>query len=309
MAKTQLFGQWAQGSLVITDEGFSTGARFFVHNATGTDGAGFGSAPGSPFKTLDYAVGKCTADAGDIIYVMPGHSEVLAAANGVDVDVAGVRVVGLGIGDNRPHFHFTATDSTFAIGAAGVTVENLRFLAGISAVVVGVDVEAAGTGFTIKNCEFYYGGTTTWDFVLALQLMVGADRATIIGNRFLGEPAVAGCASAIKLTGAVHNVRIQGNEFVGDYDPAAINGITTISQHLMVLDNLVYTTNAAEPYLEVFSGTTGIIAGTRGCAAGATIAANAVADAMVHVENYVGNTTGTIPIIKGAGGSPALDAD
>ena len=46
-----------------------------------------------------------------------------------------------------------------------------------------------------------------------------------------------------------------------------------------------------------------------GQAGGATVAANAVADAMSHCENYVTNTTGTIAIVKGAGGSPALDAD
>jgi hypothetical protein len=306
-AKTQLFGQWVQGSLVVSDQGMSTGSRFFVDSVTGVDSAGAGSSPVTPFATLDYAIGKCTHDKGDVIYVMPGHSENLAAAGAVTMDVRGVRVIGLGVGDNRPHFHFTATDSTFLVTAAGCTIENLRFLAGISAVVVGLNVTASGT--IIRNCEWFWGGTTTWDFALALQFNAVSDRCIVEGCRFLGEPAVAGCASAIKLLTAAHNMVIRGCEFMGDYDPAAVQ-VVVLSQGLMFLDNLVHITNAAEPYLDAVTGTTGIIKGTVGLAAGnATIAANAIADAMVHVENYVANTTGTIPIIKGAGGSPALDAD
>jgi len=96
---------------------------------------------------------------------------------------------------------------------------------------------------------------------------------------------------------------------MGDYSLACMSGITTLSQGLMFLDNYVHNTDAGEPYLEVVTGTTGIIARTVGQAGGATIAANAVADGMSHCENFVTNTTGTIAIVKGAGGSPALDAD
>lgn len=306
MAKTELFGQWLQGSLVVSDESLSTGSRFWVKNTLGSDAAGYGSSPLKPFATLDYAIGKCTADAGDIVYVMPGHSEIIAGAGGVTMDVAGVRVIGLGCGDNRPHFHFTGTASTFLITGDGCVVENLRFLAGVSAVVVGLNVTASGT--VIRNCEWFYGGTTTWDFVLALQFNAVSDRCVVEGCRFLGEPATVGCASAIKLLTAAHNMIIRNCEFFGDYDPAAI-AVTVLSQGLMILNNLVHITNAGEPYLEAVTGTTGVIFNTIGLAAGATIAANAVADAMVHAQNFVANTTGTIPIIKGAGGSPALDAD
>ena len=184
----------------------------------------------------------------------------------------------------------------------------MRFVADITAVVAGVQVEGK-TDVTFRNCEWYWGGTTTWDFVISLELEAGSHRALIEGCRFLAEPAVAGAAVAVKLTGASHNVVIRDCEFMGDYSTACINGITTLSQGLMVLDNLVHNTDAGEPYLEVLTGTTGVIANTRGLASGATVAANAVADAMAHCENFVVNTAGTIAIVKGAGGSPALDAD
>lgn len=307
-AKTELFGKWYQGSVVITDQAMSTGARFFVHSGTGVDGAGYGSNPDKPFATLDYAVGQCTANKGDIIYVMPGHAETFTATNGFDADVAGISIFGLGWGAQRPTFTFNHANAQVNIGAASVRIANLRFVTTITGVVAGVQVEGV-TDFECRDCEWYWGGTTGQDFVLSLELEAGSHRAIIERCRFLAEPAVAGAASAIKLTGASDNVIVSDNEFMGDYSVACVNGITAISQGLMFLDNLVHNTDAGEPYLEVFTGTTGIIANTRGLASAATIAANAVADAMVHVENYVANTTGTIPIIKGAGGSPALDAD
>ena len=49
-----------------------------------------------PFATIDYAVGRCTANAGDIIVAMPGHTETVTAAAGLDLDVAGICILGLG---------------------------------------------------------------------------------------------------------------------------------------------------------------------------------------------------------------------
>jgi hypothetical protein len=307
-AKTQLFGRWMQGSIVVEDQGRSTGQRFFLHSGTGTDGAGYGASPERPYASLDYAVGQCTANKGDIIYALPGHAETFTATDGFDADVAGIAIIGLGWGASRPTFTFGHANAQVNIGAASVRVENVRFVAGITAVAAGVQVEGV-TDAVFRDCEWYWGGTTGRDFVIGLELEAGSHRAIIENCRFLAEPAVAGAASAIKLTGASHNVRVVGCEFMGDYSVACLNGVTTLSQGLMFLDNLVHNTDAGEPYLEVLTGTTGVIANTRGLASAATIAANAVADAMVHAENYVANTTGTIAIIKGAGGSPALDAD
>jgi hypothetical protein len=310
MARTALFARTQPGGLATVDDlGEHPGEILFVHSGTGVNQAGGGRSLDAPLATVDYAIGLCTANKGDVIYVLPGHAESFSAADGFDVDVAGVKVIGLGWGSQRPTFTFADTDATVAIGAASVWLQNLRFVAGLSAVVVGVNVEAAGVACTIKDCEWYWGGTTGWDFLQSLNINVGAHRATVEGCKFLAEPAVAGASTAIQLVGAVHNVTVERCQFMGDYSLACMSAITTLSQHLIFKDNLVHNTDAGEPYLEVITGTTGIITGTRGQAGGATVAANAVADAMSHCENFVTNTTGTIAIVKGAGGSPALDAD
>jgi hypothetical protein len=307
--RTPLFARNQPGGLfTIEDVVDHPGAIFFVHSGTGTNGDGYGRNPDAPLATLDYAIGLCTANKGDVIYVLPGHSETIAATDGFDADVAGIKIVGLGWGSMRPTFNFTQTASQVNIGANNVVIENLRFVAGVSAVVAAVQVEGK-TDVVFRNCEWYWGDTTGFDLIISLELEAGSHRAVIEDCRFLAEPAVAGAAVAVKLTGASHNVVIENSEFMGDYSTACVNSITTLSQGLMFLDNLVHNTDAGEPYLEVLTGTTGIISGTRGLASGATIAANAVADAMAHCENFVVNTAGTIAIVKGAGGSPALDAD
>jgi hypothetical protein len=309
--RTALFSRKQPGGVyTISDLVAHPGDIWFVDSgASGSgDTVGHGRDPDSPFLTLDYAIGQCTANQGDVIYVLPGHAETFIATNGFDADVAGIAIIGLGWGADRPTFTFNHAAAQVNVGAASVRIENLRFVTSITAVVAAVQVEGVADS-VFKNCEWYWGGTTGDDFIISLELEAGAHRTLVEGCRFLAEPAVAGAAVAIKLTGASDNVVIRDCEFMGDYSTACVNGITNLSQGLMFLDNLVHNTDAGEPYLEVLTGTTGVIANTRGLASGATVAANAVADAMAHCENFVVNTAGTIAIIKGAGGSPALDAD
>ena len=308
--RTALFSRNQPGGVfTIADLVAHPGSIFFVHSGTGTDGAGYGDNPDSPLASVDYAIGLCTASKGDVIYVMPGHAESFSAADGFDVDKIGIRIIGLGQGALRPTFTFADTDATVAIGAASVHLENMRFVAGLSAVVVGIDIEAAATDCTIKDCEFYWGGTTTWDFVRTVIVRAAAHRATFENCRFLNEPAVAGNSSSIEIVGATHNCRVIGCEFMGDSSLACISQITPACEGLMVINCLVHNTDAGEPYLEVTTGTTGVYANCRGQAGGATVAANAVADSMSSCNNFVTNTKGTIAINYGAAGVPALDAD
>ena len=308
--RTPLFNRVQPGGVfTISDVINHPGDIWWVDSGSGTDAAGYGQNPDAPVATVDYAVGLATASQGDVIYVMPGHAETYTATNGFDVDKAGIKVIGLGWGANRPTFTFTDTDAQVNIGAASVTLENLRFVAGISAVVAAVQVEAQ-TDFTMRNCEFDYSGTTGHDFVIMLELETPSPRATIEGCRFFTQPATVGAASAIQLTGGASNhVHIKNNVFMGDWSTTCVNVPTALCEGLMFLDNIVYNSNADETYLEAFSGTTGVIADTRGLALAGTIAAAAVADAMVHAENYVANTAGTTAIYHGAGGAPALDVD
>jgi len=110
MSRTGLYVRKQPGGVFdITDIQNHPGNVFFVHSGTGTDGAGYGQNPDAPTATLDYAIGLCTASKGDVIYVLPGHAESFAATEGFDADMAGIKIIGLGWGNNRPTFK----DETF----------------------------------------------------------------------------------------------------------------------------------------------------------------------------------------------------
>ena len=73
----------------------TTGNVFFVDSGASlaVDSTAHGDSPERPFATLDYAVGRCTANNNDVVYVMAGHSETLTADSAVDLDVAGEQPV------------------------------------------------------------------------------------------------------------------------------------------------------------------------------------------------------------------------
>lgn len=121
------------------------GNSYFVDSghASAADSAGGGDVD-APFATLDYAVGKMTADNGDVVFVMSGHVEDVSSAGLLDLDVKGITVVFLGQGQSRGQIKFTTIASAdMDVDAADVTLINPRFVAAIDALTGPIDVNAA----------------------------------------------------------------------------------------------------------------------------------------------------------------------
>lgn len=163
-AKTELFGHWLNGDMVIADQGESTGRRVFVCSVTGSDAGGYGGSPDRPVATLDYAMSLCTANKHDIIYVMPGHSEALTTQ--VSADIAGVRIVGLGSGLDRPEFTLGANGMDgIDVSADGVTIENLYFNeATVSASAANINIDAANC--TVRRVHMDMGANDRDGFTI-----------------------------------------------------------------------------------------------------------------------------------------------
>lgn len=106
------------------------------------------------FSTLAAAKDECTDDAGDTIYVLPGHTETLTGAAALTLDASDVTIQGLGNGDNRPTFLLDASAAVdIAVSADDVKVSNLIFKAGHADIVNVFDLGAA-KNFTVENCKF-----------------------------------------------------------------------------------------------------------------------------------------------------------
>lgn len=236
------------------------GKVFWVNNSTVVgDGAvaGSNSNPGTyqrPFASIDYAVGKCTANRGDIIVVMPGHVETVTAAGGLDLDVAGVAIIGLGTGTKRAQINFTtATTADMDVDAANITLINLLFTGGIDALAGPIDINASDC--SLINCEYRDVTGQATDVIIA---DANADRL-LIENYFHNGAAAAGANSAIALIG-MDNPVIRNFKLVGNFAVSAIDCRTTAVVDLDISDGYIWTKNAADLCIkDTITGSTGKI--------------------------------------------------
>lgn len=216
-----------------------SGSVFWVDSVTGSNGNS-GKIPSKPFATLDYAVGKCTANKGDIILAMPGHVETVTAAAGLDLDVAGIALVGLGAGSLRPTINYTtAVGADMDVDADNITMVNFLFTGGIDALTGPIDVNAAD--FSLINCEYRDVTGQATDVIVA---DAAADRL-YIENYFHNGAAAAGANSAIALVGmdnpVIHNFRI-----IGNFAVSAIDCRTTAVVDLNIYNGYMWNKNAAD---------------------------------------------------------------
>jgi len=222
------------------------GKVFWVgNNATLLDGEK-GASDGNdgsfkkPFSTLDYAIGQCAANRGDIIYVRPNHTITMTAADDVDVDIAGVSIIGLGNGTNRPRCDYTGASGEFVVGASNVLIENFNFHANVTTVVKAIDIEDGVDYTTIRNCVFDAETTGTDEFTNSVILADNNIGTTIENCTFdMGLAAAARAVYMDNATGADEQTVIRNNVVMGDYSVACIGGDTTASNDILIDNNIL----------------------------------------------------------------------
>lgn len=247
-----------------------------------------------PFATIDYAVGKCTANRGDIIMVMPGHSEAITSATSLVFDVAGVAVIGLGTGSLRPDLNFSNTAGSVEVDAADVTLYNLTFTADVSAVIVGVNVDADGC--TIDNCEFNFNATGD-DFITGIDVdAVG--NFTFTNNTVYAEDNVAGAAEFIRLDTATQYT-IANNHIQGEFSDGCIVAEGSAGAQALIANNYLYNCDTAGgEVIDLNVADTGLIVNNR-CGTLFTTAPETAFDpgSCLCLENYVANAINESGII------------
>lgn len=285
-AKTELFVRNQPGGMfIVNNEAFTTGDIFFVHSGTGTDGVGYGRNPDAPCATIDYAIGLCTADKGDRIYVMPGHAETISAAGAIDCDVAGISIIGLGNGTNRPTITAgTANTVDIDIDAANVTIENIRFISNFLDIAALIDVNA--DDFTLRKCEFTEAGANLNSKIIVQDAAAGgSDRITIENCKCIATDSTNTHFVNFAGTGDGHIVR--NNILIGDWGTMCIGGAGVIT-NCVITDNVI--SNAAtdnDSCINLAATATGIV--MRNLACGGAAQANGItATACALAQNYYG---------------------
>jgi hypothetical protein len=125
--------------------------------------------------------------------------------------VAGVTILGMGQGDERPTFSWTATGSAWSVTVANVTFANLVLdMAATASTTVTKAFTTSGAKTQIRDCFIKMGVSSTQLVTTGIEFTTGADRG-VIDNCEIFSAATAANVGVIKLTNAVDLMRITNN--------------------------------------------------------------------------------------------------
>ena len=205
--------------------GLPCGLTLYVSSNGGLDrngsvsgGFGDGTNINAPLATLAAAMSALNnrTNRGDVIYVLPGHTESISTADYFSNTGTASRcaVIGLGAGDGRPTFTWTTATSTWLMDTAGVEIANCNlYLAGASA--TGALTVAAAITVSAADCRFVGNYIHTgWDsdsiVALGISATDAADGLVMIGNEVIGVSTAVPTTAPIQIAGA-DRAKILGN--------------------------------------------------------------------------------------------------
>lgn len=275
------------GVHAYVNEAVFPGAILFVHSGTGTNGEGYGFTKDAPYASIDYAIGQCTADKGDVIFVLPGHQETITGTD-ITVDVAGVSVIGLGRGSLMPRINHNHANAEISIAADNVRWEGIRHSADVTAVAIGIEIEDGVDHTIVRNCLFDAVAAGTDEFNAAIHMVNDNTRTLIEGN--IIDMGIAGAVAGIHMDADTAFTIIQDNIIRGDFSSANILGDTTLSTNILIRRNLLENGIGGDlndkPGIQLLTGSTGTISDNNIVCNLATKAAAVVADTCLLFNNY-----------------------
>lgn len=237
------------------------GKVFWVRSTTGQDAPNGANSPTNPFASIDYAIGRCTSGAGDTIYVLPGHVETISAAGGITFDVAGVKVIGIGIGSERPTINLGTVDTaTISVTAANCRLSNC--------IIDGTGVDGIDAIITIAGANFMLDGNLIVVGDSGGQADVGvltgatttANGFQVLNNVFDGG-GTTGPVAGVRIAGTPDKWKINFNRFIGTYSAAPINNLTSnVATNGEILWNNLENIHATGLGIDLDSACTGVAA-------------------------------------------------
>lgn len=237
----------------------TTGKVFFVNSVVGKAN-NVGDDSLRPLATWQQAINKCRANKGDYVVIMPGHAESVTTAAGINLNVAGVRHIMMGVGASRPIF--TLSGSTAA--SIDVTAANNHISGGMVVDATGIDAIIAAMNIQAADCSIFdlrmILATASAQAVLGILTNASADRFHLARSRFEGT-IDAGTSAAVRIVGG-DGIVIGGrhdlaNWFYGAYTGTvgALQGLTTDCTNILVTHNFISNITAGSTKAMVFTAT------------------------------------------------------
>lgn len=242
MAKSPLYYKRVPGGIdTVIDVTKIAGDIFYVDsgNSNGADAAGYGTDPNAPFLSNHYASSQCTANNGDHVFSLPGHTETISSAGAATFSKDGVTFIPLGEGNDRATITFdTATTASIVFSGAsvkfGLPEQKFICVAGIDALVNPLHTQAAGQSINVE----WRDGSATVEAERAILTTAAADNLTV-NLDYKGFTAGNATVNAVRLVG-VDNAEINVN-FYGVASTSVVEFHTTACTNIKV--NLPYVHN------------------------------------------------------------------
>ena len=179
----------------------------------------------SLYTTLGAALGACRANRGDTIIALPGHVENVVTT---PTFKAGVSIIGIGNGDERPTFTWTATASQWSIAVANVSIQNcIMNLAGTAATATTKAIVITGARSVFKDNRFILGASSTQQATIGIEYGTGGDRGHFEGNNLISTTDAA-VVSCIKIVAALDRLNFTNNIMTVGMS-ATTNGLITMT--------------------------------------------------------------------------------
>jgi hypothetical protein len=274
---------------VIAGNVYWVGATAGLNWVAGVDSPECGTKE-TPFASIDYAVGQCTGNNGDVIYVLPGHTDTITATTTMTLDVAGISVIGLGNGTLRPTITLgTSTAATITISAANVLLSNIIFQTAIDELAAAITV--TGANCTLDTVD-YVEYSASYQTIIGVKVSA-ATYFTMKNCHHSQVTAPNGNGGWVNLAGACNDCVIQNNMFfintTNNGNSGTIVGTSAASLRVFICNNLmVNPAGTSVMSISLYSGSTGLVAWNGAGNPNAT--GSNTGDAVYFIESYVEGT-------------------
>jgi len=207
------------------------------------------SIAGRTYTSINAALLDTVGGRSDVIYVLPGYTETVGAADawsnlGTKTDVS---IIGMGRGRNRPTITWSVAGSTVLMDAANFTISNmiLQLEPTTGTVTVTAPITVTAAGCSITNCRINTGTDANNKVSIGVTVTTGGDDFTFDGN-FVKGAAAATCVTFLRLT-AVDNPVVTNNRITCGTTAAAVGPVqelTTVCTNIFIDSNWIHN-NAA----------------------------------------------------------------
>lgn len=188
--------------------------------------------------TLEAGFARCRSGKGDVVAVLPGHTQTVTTQTLFSALVAGTQIIGCApfMSGLMPTITVTGTTTvaTSTISVANVSMSGIRWnMNGADS--MDTPLVITGAGCSITDCVFLTGSDTALDSDVAITVSTGADNFNFLRN-YVYSTGTAVNTNSLLVSAAVDSCKIKGNTFMA---PAtSTNGIIQIGAAAVVPTNV-----------------------------------------------------------------------